>query len=394
MGKGSSVKYPQPTQEERGLQQQQGELLTLQAEALKRGATGQQALEPYLYQQMGLTPQYDAQGTVIGFTPDPQFQAQQPMLRDLAVAQTQYGGEQLGAQRGLLPYQTEAARQQLALQGGQAGFGQEQLAAQRAMQPQLLAEMGLREIRDAEGNVTGFEDVPDPMRERSQEIQRLEEERSLAALRGELPPDPALMRDLAERESLTREGLRRQLGGGYATTTAGSEALGRFEEARGMELDAARRRDLTLAEQLGLARQGATLTQDQNRQALMQGVRPQSFMQAATLGGAFGGGAGGTGLPGGGLNAPGFSGAGNFGDVFSGFNQVMGTLGQWRGNQFQAAVSNQQSKDAQNAQYGQIAGTTAVVAAVAASSRTLKRHLTALGPREEAETLAELMGDL
>ena len=446
---GDSPKYPGPTAEETTLQRDQTELLKLQQEILRRGVAEQQAISPYLYRQLGLTPQYDAAGRLTGFTEDPQFQQIMNLSRQYQLGQAEFApeqlaatreqlaatrgllplqtdtlrsqlglqGEQYEAQRGLLPLQTDTLRSQFGLQQEQNEFARRQQQRQELMQPDSYREMGLREVRDAQGNVTGFEQLPDELRDQGREIQRLQQERSLAALRGELPQDPALLRDLQEREALTRESLRRQLGGGgYATSTAGSEALGRFEEARAMTLDAARRNDLTMAESLGLARQQGNLARDQYRTGLMGSVRPTPFLQQPSLSGALGGtgglaglgalGGGGAGAGGGfaGLAAlsglPGQSSnlSGGFGDVFGGYNQIMGQLGQWRGNQFQANVSKSQQQQAENQMYGQIGGTVASTAAVVAamaggSSRSLKRDITALRPEDEEQTLGELMGD-
>lgn len=392
---GGAAKYPEPTPEERQLQQRQSDLLTLQSGQLQRGVSEQQALSPYLYRQMGLTPQYDLSGNVTGFQTDPQFDRIMALNRDYQLGLAEFAPEQLAAQRGLLPEQTAAAESGLNLQTQQNLFNQRQQERQEAMLPQLYQEMGLREIRDAEGNVTGFERLADPTSERGREIQRLQEERSLAALRGELPTDPALLRDLQQREALKREELRRQLGTGYGTGTAGSEALGRFEEARAMTLDEARRKDLTMAESLALNRQQGNLTQDQYRTQLMQGIKPTSFLQSASspFGGAGGGNAfaglsGLSGLPGATTSL-----SGNFGDVFSGFNQVQGNLANWRGNQFQGRVAEQQQQQANNQLYGSMAATSAMVAAVAASSRTLKADIAPMRPEDESRTLAELMGE-
>lgn len=394
---GGAAKYPAPTEEERQLQRQQAELLGLQQQQLQQGVAEQRAISPYMYRQFGLTPQYDTGGTLTGFATDPQFDQIMGLSRDYQLAQAQFAPEQLAAQRDLLPLQTDALRQQLALQAQQGGYNLEQQRLQELLRPELFREMGFTPTLDAEGKITGLERTAGEWGERGQEIQRLQEERSLAALRGELPTDPALLRDLERREALTREDLRRQLGTGYATGTAGSEALGRMNEASAMTLDAARRADLTMAETLALNRQQGNLTQDQYRTQLMQSVRPTPWMQAPQLGGAAGGVGGGgnafaglAGLPG---ATTGAGGSGGFGDVFGGYEQVMGQLGQWRGNQFQGNVAKQQQQQANNQLYGSMAATSAMVAAVAASSRTLKSDITPLRPEDEQRTLGELMGE-
>jgi hypothetical protein len=80
-------------------------------------------------------------------------------------------------------------------------------------------------------------------------------ERSQAALSGTLPVDPALERSLTDNTRTLEATLAQQLGPRYATSTAGIQALAentkRAEELR----SSARTGQLSLAEQLGVARQ-------------------------------------------------------------------------------------------------------------------------------------------
>jgi len=440
-------RYPEPTSEERNLQADQAEALRWQTRMLQSGAAETRALAPYLYRQMGLNPQFDEEGVITGFEEDPSFTKQQELIRQRQLEELEYGGERLAserarlgleperlaldrerlaAEREFLPIQQDTTRSQLELAGEQAEYNRRLQRQQELLQPEQFEMMGVKPIRNEAGEITGFESLDDPGRARRDEIQRLQEERSLAALKGELPTDPALLRDLNERETLTRERLRRQLGTGFEATTAGSESLGEFEESRAMTLDAARRADLTLAEQLGLNRGQSNRQEDAQRMAMLQSVGPKSFTQASTLGGALGGtglfggggnlfGSGGGG-GGGGFNLGGLQGllmnpanqsgsmANQFSNLTGGYESVMGNLANWRGNQFQANVSKAQQQQAENQLYGQIGGsvlaagaTAAIIAgagAVGASSRTLKRDIAALGPAEEASTLAELMGEM
>jgi hypothetical protein len=397
VSKGSKVKYPEPTAEERGLQTEQQDLLRLQTDILRGSAGEARALAPYLYKRLGLTPRYDAQGMITGFDEDPSFGRQQELIRQGELEELEFGGERRKYEREMLPLQRRATEQQLALTEEEMAYNREQQRLQRLIDPYRYEEMGLKPRMDETGKIIGFDELDQPGEARREEIQRLQEERSLAALKGELPVDPALTRDLAERESLTREGLRQQLGTGYETTTAGSQSLGEFEESRGMLLDAARRGEMTLAEQLGLNRAMGNRQQGQYQQGLLQGVGPRAFTQASSLAGALG--PGGVGGGGGQSNLLGPAGAmatlsGGFGGAMQGFQQVMGGLQQQRGQQFQANVSNAQQQQATNQLYGQAASTSAMVAAVAASSRTLKADRQLLGPDEEAQTLGALMGDL
>lgn len=89
------------------------------------------------------------------------------------------------------------------------------------------------------------------------ELSKLLIERSLAAARGELPVDSAIIRDLDEGETLLRDRLRTQLGSGFETSTPGIEALANYTKRRQEVIDGARRAELTLSEQLGLGREAS-----------------------------------------------------------------------------------------------------------------------------------------
>jgi hypothetical protein len=93
------------------------------------------------------------------------------------------------------------------------------------------------------------------LRDREQGIREGFISRTEAALAGDLPVNPALLRDLEQREALLGENLRRSLGPDFATSTPGQNALNAFERERTIALEGARRSDLTMAEQLGIQRE-------------------------------------------------------------------------------------------------------------------------------------------
>lgn len=97
MGKGE-VKAPAPTPEEKSLQAQQTALLQAQANILQKGQKEQELLAPVLYKQLGITPKYDASGTIIGYdeTPD----ESQTLAKQ---AQTELYKRALAAAKGELP---------------------------------------------------------------------------------------------------------------------------------------------------------------------------------------------------------------------------------------------------------------------------------------------------
>lgn len=157
------------------------------------------------------------------------------------------------------------------------------LKQQNLLQPYLFSELGIRPVTDASGNVTGYEkapltaeqqqqsDIDKRLREltlgqlevagspESKEIQQRLQQRSLAALKGELPVDPSLTRSLEEGERQLHAQLRANLGPGYATSTPGIQALADFQKRKSELIYGASRDELTLGEQLSGARSASTI---------------------------------------------------------------------------------------------------------------------------------------
>jgi hypothetical protein len=132
----------------------------------------------------------------------------------------------------------------------------EQTKQQNMLSPLLYEEMGIIPTKNDKGEITGYTLKDDPVKAINKEVELGFAQRSLKALKGELPIDPTLERQLTEGKDTLNETLRSQLGSDYATSTPGIQALAENDK-RAIEIrDAARRGDLTLNEQLGLARQG------------------------------------------------------------------------------------------------------------------------------------------
>lgn len=148
--------------------------------------------------------------------------------------------------------------EQTALLREQRDILSRQVREQQLLAPFLFEDTGVKPIFDEEtGEITAFEEIPDPLDPLRQDIEKGFLERTQAALAGELPVNPALMSDLEKEEALLNEQLRKNLGPGYQTSTPGIQALSEFQEKKVNILDAARRGDLTLSEQLSLARSGS-----------------------------------------------------------------------------------------------------------------------------------------
>lgn len=99
-----------------------------------------------------------------------------------------------------------------------------------------------------------IERIEDPNQALREQIEQGFLDRTLAAQRGELPVNPALLSDLGQQEETLRETLRKQLGPGFETSTPGTERLDQFFQTKEEILEGARRGDLTLSEQLGIGR--------------------------------------------------------------------------------------------------------------------------------------------
>lgn len=214
--------------------------------------------------------QFDQQGNFHffggGYYTPQQIQQFRP---DLAQAWAQQGGGGGGgAQQGFggapapaapapapVDPQAQLRQAQIDLVNQQRDIATQMLQRQNLLQDQLLAQQGLTAQRDAQGNITGYAPTAERSARDQQEaaIAQQLRQRTLDALAGNLPVDPALERGLGEQRGTLEATLRGNLGTGYATSTPGIQALADFDK-RAEELRAAQRRDqLTTAEGLRLA---------------------------------------------------------------------------------------------------------------------------------------------
>ena len=204
---GRSVAFPEPTEEERGLQREQINILRSQQSLVEEQARQQELLAPFLFESAGLIPRLDETGRIIGFDREEVDTTQQDLLAEL---------------------QEQALRQQISVLG---------LTEEELMREQEV----------------------DPLADLRQGIERQELERIDAALRGELPISPGLERELIEGRDRLETRLRQQLGPGFATSTPGIQALAEFDQ-RALEVrEASRQGQLSEAEQIALGREQANL---------------------------------------------------------------------------------------------------------------------------------------
>jgi hypothetical protein len=140
----------------------------------------------------------------------------------------------------------------------QSGFDYVRAPSDPAARRALAKELGL-DVKDlpAAGKVATIRAGPTALSRQTLERELLDH--SLKALRGELPVSPTLARSFQDRDQLLGEALRRQLGPGYETSSPGIEALSEERQFQTEALEAARRGELTMAEQFGLGRAGQRL---------------------------------------------------------------------------------------------------------------------------------------
>jgi len=178
-------------------------------------------------------------------------------------------------------------RNQAELLGLQRQIIEQQRAQNAILLPFLAQQEGFDVTTDANGNITSITQRAEETARRQQtaEIERLFGERSLAALKGELPVDPALEKDLGVQEQELRNQLTAQFGPGYETSTPGIQALEEFRRTAEILRSGARTGQLTLAEQLGITRE----QQNQfSRQSSQDVLRQSSIGDPLTFAGAFG----------------------------------------------------------------------------------------------------------
>lgn len=204
-------------------------------------------------------------------------------------------------------------RNQAELLALQRSIIEQQQAQQKVLLPFFAEQEGFDVTLDDNGNIASISRTPTETEQLRETLDKELAERSLAALRGELPVDPGLERNLSRQEETLRERLARQFGPGFETSSAGIETLGDFEANRESLRSAARRGELTLAEQLGVARE---------QQNDFSRMTSQDFLRQI-----------GSGDP--------LTRAGAFGQVASGFGAAQAPFIQQRQMQFQANQSRQ-----------------------------------------------------
>jgi hypothetical protein len=151
--------------------------------------------------------------------------------------------------------ETALQNEQVSLLRDQRDILSKQIREQNLLAPFLYKSAGVKPIFDDKGDIKAFEQIPDELQPLRTSMEKGLLERSNAALKGELPSDPTLLRELGDQEATLREQLRKDLGPGYELGTPGGTRLADFNKRRAELISAGSRGDLTLGEQLGLARE-------------------------------------------------------------------------------------------------------------------------------------------
>ena len=186
-----------------------------------------------------------------------------------------------GPSQGELQLQ-QAQAEQLQLQKKML---EEQYEQQKILLPFLMEQEGFDVEMDEGGRVKGIKKRADPDADKRKELERMFLDRSMKAMKGELPVDPALERSLGDQEQQLRERLQAQFGEGYETASPAIETLGEFFRSSEQLREGARTGQLTLSEQLGLTREQQRLY---SQQSGMDAIRTGMIGDPLTIAGAFG----------------------------------------------------------------------------------------------------------
>ena len=320
-------------------------------------------------------------------------QKQQPLRNDLATDALQIARNDLLRQSQL----------QGSIQDIEAG-----LLPQRAGLESAAIGTDLQRLQDAQrrfGQVEGLERSDLAMQPARLQAEGGALARLNAALAGDIPVNPALLRDLAKREETFQESLRRSLGPDFIASTPGLEGVIEFEDFRNRSLEQARRDDLITAANLaqsqatsnralsdalfgrttaGLQSPGVSATGNSIAAATMPSAGMNalqmalmgnpSFLDPTASGTPFLGagnfGQGGLTNAFGFAGAPGSAGQGLLG-VSQGFGAPLGAFQNQSNQQLQADIANAQSGNALMGGLGQLAGTLGG-AMIFKSSRAIK----------------------
>lgn len=206
--------------------------------------------------------------------------------------------------------------QQAALLKTQQEIILQQREQQKILIPFFAEQEGFDVELDDQGNIKSIKKVAKEIDTMKAELEKQLTQRSLDALAGNLPVSPGLEKSLRQEEQTLKERLASQLGTGWETSSAGIETMSKFSENAEALREGARTGQLTLSEQLGMAR---SQQNDFERLTSNDYLRQISTGDNMTMAGALG-------------------------QVASGYGAAIQPYVQQRQMQFQASMANQQSR--------------------------------------------------
>lgn len=227
-GGSTTIEAAQPTA-------QQTELMQMQLNALKQSEAESAQIRPLILQAMGykeVTPALSAED--------------QATLNDLQ--------KQIEASRN---EQTSISNAAYA-RGGATAEDMANLSRLKAQENDLAGKIAAFSPKTiyqplTEGEIKGG---MTPLEQQQYDAAKLQLERYTKALKGELPVDPALENQITEQEKVLKEQLARDLGPGWANSTAGNQRWSEFQKNANLLRDAARRGEINTGSALTLNQMG------------------------------------------------------------------------------------------------------------------------------------------
>lgn len=179
----------------------------------------------------------------------------------------------------------ELQRQQALMLQEQRDIVKAQQQQQKILLPFLADQEGFDLELDENGNIKNIKKRTSEVDELNKQIELKLAKRSMDALEGNLPVDPALEDALKTQKETLKERLTRQFGPGWETSSGGVEAMGEFDTNAETLRSNARRGELTLSQQLGLVREQQN---DSERMGSQDYLRQISTGDNLTFAGAYG----------------------------------------------------------------------------------------------------------
>jgi hypothetical protein len=265
MSGGSDVNFPEQSAEEKANLAAQTRIAEQQLAIIQRQDREQQLFQPFLLAQAGLTPTFEETPFTEGMPgarPNEAFGSLQKQIDAINRLTTGTQRTESVPDPNFRAGPGNTVPQQITRTVGVPGrqlTTEEQtrladLQAQLANTPAFLGPSGEATQR----TLTGFTETPDTPEEiRRNEIARLQDERTLAALTGEGPLDPALERDLAIQRERVTEGLIGTFGADFLASTGGARTAADLDIAQAGIADQSRRREISLGEAFALSHDAA-----------------------------------------------------------------------------------------------------------------------------------------